>query len=152
MEYLCRRLGNDQYLQFKCIEESCSSRVQAGGLEASANIVWRRFFYSGEAKEFIVTKEYSAAIFAFIGVVLVLALGFSLPPLVAREGQFALRTEDQNVAKEELAYCRSNVSDVNCKCFARKSAQILVQDQPDVRGFVYADRLDLARGQASHTC
>jgi hypothetical protein len=60
-------------------------------------------FTLGDALEFVMTKEYSTAIFALIGVVLVLALGFSLPPLVAREGQFALRTEDQTVANEECA-------------------------------------------------
>jgi hypothetical protein len=97
-------------------------------------------------------KENSAAICIVIGVIVVLAVGFSFPPIIARGVQTATGPEVQRVAKEEHSYCRSNLSDVNCICFARKAAHILIQDRPKIPGFVYSDRAELARGQATHTC
>lgn len=119
------------------------------GLEASAELVWRRpLLLFGNP----VTKEYKTSIYAVITIVIVLAVVFSFPPIISREGRVVPKPENQLAASDEQSFCRSNLDDVNCSCFARKAAHILVQDQPKIHGFTYADRSLLARGQASNTC
>ena len=98
------------------------------------------------------TKEYKSSALMVLATVIVLVIGFSFPPIISREGDKTPKLEHQTIAKNERSYCRKNLDDVNCNCFAKKAAHMLVQDQPDIHGFTYADRTDLARGQASTRC
>jgi hypothetical protein len=98
------------------------------------------------------TREFMAAIYATVGVVVVLAIGFSLPPLVSREGPAELTQQQQVIAKNEYSFCRANLNDVNCSCFSRRAAHVLTQDQPRITGFVYEDRSNLAHSQAGNSC
>ena len=56
------------------------------------------------------------------------------------------------VFAEELAYCRAQPDAVNCRCFAGVSGTIIVHKTPRVPTAIYADRKELARGQASASC
>jgi hypothetical protein len=100
----------------------------------------------------IVTKEYKTSIYAVIVILFVLGVVFSFPPIISREGRLTPKPKTQSIASDEQSFCRENLDDVNCSCFARKAAHILAQDQPKLHGFTYADRSLLARGQASTTC
>lgn len=49
-------------------------------------------------------------------------------------------------------FCRANMADVNCACFAQKAQEVLSHPHDPVPGLVYADRWELARGQAGPSC
>lgn len=86
------------------------------------------------------------------GVASVLAIGLMFPPLVASGPAGETGATYQAHISNELTYCQANFRNVNCGCFARIAAHILSEEGPRVRGFVYADRSDLARGQAGSGC
>lgn len=53
---------------------------------------------------------------------------------------------------DPAAFCRANMTGVNCACFAQKTAEVMNAPHKPVRGLVYADRWDLARAQAGESC
>jgi len=53
---------------------------------------------------------------------------------------------------QELAHCRQLPHDINCRCFADVSVNVLMHNEPKVRGIVYADKEELARDQAKRSC
>ena len=53
---------------------------------------------------------------------------------------------------KELKFCRSQPDGRNCKCAAKISGSIVADNEPRVRGAIYVDRTDLARGQAKSIC
>ena len=53
---------------------------------------------------------------------------------------------------QELDYCRAEMEDLNCRCFANVAGVVIASEQPSVPGARYPDRLDLARVQASDRC
>ena len=52
----------------------------------------------------------------------------------------------------EFAYCQTQHKAVNCQCFAQKSGAVRSHNEPHVPGMFYADKQDLARGQATNGC
>jgi hypothetical protein len=80
---------------------------------------------------------------------------FQMPPLTSggNSGSSGLNEAEFKAALgEELAFCRKQPDAVNCRCFANKSAIIRTHQQPRVPSAIYADKEDLARGQASRGC
>ncbi|MGC1506174.1 MAG: hypothetical protein WA782_18795 [Sulfitobacter sp.] len=80
---------------------------------------------------------------------------FQVPPLTSggnngssgqNEAQF------KAAVSQELAFCRRQPDAENCRCFANRSAIIRSHDQPRVPSAIYADKQDLARGQAAQGC
>jgi hypothetical protein len=53
---------------------------------------------------------------------------------------------------KEAAYCRENLNDIKCICFARKAGHVMESAHMPIRGLVYADRWELARIQAGGSC
>ena len=80
---------------------------------------------------------------------------FSVPPLTSggtrTKNGVSQATFDATVS-QELAYCQTQPEDINCRCFANISVAILTHNEPRVLGATYADKQELARGQAGHTC
>ncbi|WP_299409202.1 hypothetical protein [uncultured Roseobacter sp.] len=96
--------------------------------------------------------ESAFSLYVAAGIACVVVVGFLFPPLTTRGPAVEADAAYQTHVIGELAYCRSNRSDVNCACFARKAGHIMSFEGPQVRGFVYADRSELARGQAGNSC
>ena len=61
-------------------------------------------------------------------------------------------TRSEAIRSQELNYCRDNVDDVNCRCFANISGLIQSDTAPRVSGAAYADKQQLARVQAGASC
>ena len=90
----------------------------------------------------------------FGGTAVVIAV-FQVPPLTSggNSGKSGLNEAEFKAAvSAELAFCRRQPDAVNCRCFANKSAIIRSHQQPRVPSAVYADKEDLARGQAAQGC
>ncbi|MBV7393934.1 hypothetical protein [Mameliella sediminis] len=49
-------------------------------------------------------------------------------------------------------WCRSNLTDVDCACFAQKAGEVMSTAHEPVQGMAYANRWDLARAQAGQSC
>ncbi len=62
------------------------------------------------------------------------------------------QVEFDAVIAQELTHCRDRIEDADCSCFANISGNILTHRAPDIPGAVRADRLELARGQATQSC
>ena len=70
--------------------------------------------------------------------------------------------EGANVAKrkgpvpfypsEARAFCQGQLDGVNCGCFADKASHIMQSRKPEVAGWSYEDKWELARSQASNSC
>ncbi|WP_223423705.1 hypothetical protein [Tateyamaria pelophila] len=60
--------------------------------------------------------------------------------------------EFEAVFNQELDYCLERPNGLNCQCFANMSGTILADKAPKVFGAVYADKQELARGQAERSC
>lgn len=56
------------------------------------------------------------------------------------------------VFSHELAHCLERSDDINCQCFASISGLIQADESPALANAVYADRRELARGQAAASC
>lgn len=93
---------------------------------------------------------------SIIGAVGAIVLGVSqLPPLTTGGTQASSgfsKAEVQEVIAQELAHCEANAAEVDCGCFAGVSGYILSNPEAKVPSARYADRLELARGQASRSC
>ncbi|MGP6088013.1 hypothetical protein [Antarctobacter jejuensis] len=77
----------------------------------------------------------------------------AFPPLT--EGGLARSVHPvvaSGAAADPAAYCRENLSGVNCACFAQKAGEVLSKPYDPIQGLSYADRWDLARGQAGDSC
>ncbi|MBW4983095.1 hypothetical protein KZZ07_11135 [Mameliella sp. CS4] len=53
---------------------------------------------------------------------------------------------------DPAAWCRANLSDVNCGCFAQKADEVMSAPHERLQGLSYANRWDLARAQAGAGC
>ena len=99
------------------------------------------------------TGEYATSIYVSIGVAVILAVVSTVPALTSG-GTGGGSNSQVFRAKmgKELAHCEANQSGVDCACFAEKSAHVLTNTRPEVRGFSYAERETLARNQARTSC
>ncbi|RFP91048.1 hypothetical protein DZK27_01910 [Rhodobacteraceae bacterium 63075] len=52
----------------------------------------------------------------------------------------------------EMDHCLAQGGDTDCQCFASISGLILAGDRPALPNAVYADKRELARGQAAGSC
>ncbi len=86
------------------------------------------------------------------GVGSALVIGFSFPALTTSGGGRSNTVIVQEKLTQERAHCEAFGDGADCACFAKTAGYILSHDQPEVYGFNYADRQDLARDQASSDC
>lgn len=56
------------------------------------------------------------------------------------------------IEEAERDYCRAAVANADCSCFARVAGHILQEGTPYNRRAINADRIDLARNQATRVC
>ena len=100
-------------------------------------------------------QDYRISLFVILIVALV-AYGIFLFPALTSGGNAKSTGVNQArfdaVFNEEMNYCRSQSKDSNCRCFASISGNIMLQNTPRVPGAVYADKRELARGQAARSC
>ena len=85
----------------------------------------------------------------------VIALIFSFPSLTTPDVASisgGTKEELEAVFDQELSFCESQPDNINCQCFANISRVILSDNEPRVPGARYADKQDLARGQAADSC
>ncbi|WP_298917664.1 hypothetical protein [uncultured Roseobacter sp.] len=97
-------------------------------------------------------SESALAIYIGLGMVTVAAIGFTFQPLTTRGAAVASDSESQTIFRNEMAYCRSAQSGMDCACFARTAGQVMAYESPAVQGFVYVDKRELARSQAGVDC
>lgn len=99
--------------------------------------------------------DFRILFYAVLASAAVIVLVFSFPSLTTRD--------DTNLSDptsvgldaafaQELSFCASQPEDINCQCFASVSSRILSDNEPRVPGARYADKQDLARGQATNSC
>lgn len=96
--------------------------------------------------------EKAVPVYLVAGVVIVLVIGSTFTPVISRGSGPTASAKAVAIAKQEYAYCRSNLDDVNCACFADIAGQVLSTDTPEFRGTVAADKFELARSQAMQSC
>lgn len=96
--------------------------------------------------------ENAIPIYLVAGVAIALAVGSTFTPVISRGSTPPASSKEVAIAKQEFAYCRSNLDDVNCACFADIAGQVLLDDIPDFRGTVAVDKSELARWQAMQSC
>lgn len=53
---------------------------------------------------------------------------------------------------DPIAWCRANLPDVNCGCFAQKADEVMSAPHDPLPGAAYMNRWDLARAQAGKGC
>lgn len=81
---------------------------------------------------------------------------FMMPPLtnpdsaLSSTGTSAAQVEAIMVT--ERAFCERQPEAVDCRCFAKRAGAVLSHNQPQVPGATYANRQQLARGQAMRSC
>ncbi|MFT6022326.1 MAG: hypothetical protein ACI9PY_000435 [Ascidiaceihabitans sp.] len=100
-------------------------------------------------------KEFRMVLYLILGGSAVLYAVFSMPALTNGGTSNSLgvsQAEFDTAVTQELAFCQNQPDDINCPCFANLSGTILTDKEPRVRGAIYADKLELARGQAAATC
>ncbi|MEH6522551.1 hypothetical protein [Sulfitobacter sp.] len=82
--------------------------------------------------------------------------GVSLAPPLTTGGNAGMtgisQTKFDETVSQELTYCLEQANEIDCRCFANLSGVILAHNEPRVPGAVYADKQELARGQATGTC
>jgi hypothetical protein len=80
---------------------------------------------------------------------------FQFPPLTSGGNASSTDLSQASfdaIISEELEHCRANPGAINCRCFANISGNIMGHAEPRVAGAVYADKRELARGQAGDSC
>ena len=97
-------------------------------------------------------RNYAVHLFLIAGVAAALAIGSTFTPVISRSGNTDMTSAEVKNAKQEYSYCRANLDDVNCACFAGISGHILSQQEPDFRGDFAVDRSDLVRAQGMQSC
>lgn len=82
-----------------------------------------------------------------------------LPPLTQADAEtfpefhpFRLRNGIRKVATDPMAFCKAQLSGVNCGCFNATARQLLNSRNPRANGWKYADDWDLVRTQAADVC
>ena len=93
--------------------------------------------------------------FAMMVSAAVISIVFSFPALTTRDGIGASETTQADfeaVFSQEYSFCEGQPEEINCQCFASVSRTILADNGPRVRGARYANKQDLARGQAADSC
>ena len=98
------------------------------------------------------TGEYVLAGYFGLGLVGVLAFGFSLPALTEGGDGISRSAARQTVVESEMAYCEASLPGANCACFAQKAGHIQSFEQPQIRNAYHMPRSELARGQAGGSC
>lgn len=101
------------------------------------------------------TSDYRLLAFILIGGAAIVYGVFSFPALTSGgsgTSSIISQAEFEAVFSQELDYCTARPDDINCQCFANVSGTILADRTPRVFGAVYADKQELARGQAERSC
>ena len=95
-------------------------------------------------------KFISLVVISAVGTALV--IGFSFPALTTTGGLgTSQELADETIGKQR-SYCEAFNNGENCDCYAQTAGYILSHESPQVQGFQYADRKDLARNQAASDC
>lgn len=100
-------------------------------------------------------QDYRILLFAVLFGGAVIAVVFSFPALTTGGGTTAAgvsQADFEAAFSQELSYCQRQPQALDCQCFAGISGTILADNQPRVSGARYADKQDLARGQATSSC
>ncbi len=97
-------------------------------------------------------RPYRVPIFFLAAISLMLNVTFTLPALTEQTVFSPQDIERMSIEQAERRYCRTSLQGVNCVCYGRVTNVVLKHDAPKMRGFVHADRQQLARGQASNSC
>ena len=98
------------------------------------------------------TGELSLAIYMSLGVAAAMAVGFSSPKLTEAQPGTVESQELVELVQAETSYCRNNMTDVDCACFAQKSSHVMDNQAPRVREVRYVRPQHLARSQAGTSC
>ena len=96
--------------------------------------------------------EYATSIYVCTGVAVILAIVSTMPALTSGGERGNSSEVFRAKMTAEHGYCEGNLTDVDCACFAEKSAHVLANEQPEARGFNYVQRTALARSQARDSC
>ena len=99
--------------------------------------------------------ETRIAVVVGLAVTLVIAVVFRFPALTTADVTSDTEASEANVqvlAESERDHCETSIEGINCRCFGDVSAVILADETPRVPSVTYADRSDLARGQAQRKC
>lgn len=99
------------------------------------------------------TNQYAVAVYVLAGMFTIIGLAYHLPPLTEPDDPPPDNSAHvRAVTLQELSYCATNLSDINCVCFAGMAGHILSDDDPAIRGTRYITKTQLARSQATQTC
>jgi len=102
------------------------------------------------------TSEVSIAVAVVFGGGVLVAGVQALPPLTSWESPVTQKygpvTDWLDGAPSEFAYCQQRLPGIDCGCFADKAEQILRNNRPEVTGWSYANRMDLALNQTTNAC
>lgn len=96
--------------------------------------------------------EYALGFYVTLGLATAIGIGFSMPKLTEDSPNSVRSTQLEGIAKQEASYCRQNIEDVNCVCFAGKSTQVLTYEAGRIPNAEYPDPKELARNQAHFGC
>lgn len=99
------------------------------------------------------TSQYAFAVFVLLGVGTILGVAYQLPPLTAEDDpgpDVSVRVSE--ITAQQMSYCATNLSDINCVCFAGMAGHILADEDLVVPGTRYVTKTELAHSQATQTC
>lgn len=100
-------------------------------------------------------KDANIAVWIGVAAVLVTAAVFRFPALTTGgsvPGVEVPEAEFQQIVQGEREHCDTNLAGVDCVCFAGVSGLILADQSARVARASYADKTELARGQAKDKC
>ena len=97
-------------------------------------------------------SDVAIAVYVAAGVGAAIGTGFMFQPMTVGSGLGSTNEKTVAAAQAEQDYCQSELSGVNCACFSRMAAHIKTDTRPKVENIIYADKEELARGQAKDTC
>ncbi|MEO9819801.1 MAG: hypothetical protein ABJ370_02000 [Paracoccaceae bacterium] len=92
------------------------------------------------------------SVIVVFGVGTALVVGFSFPALTTRGGLGTSQDIVEEVVGKERSHCQAFGDGADCACYAQTAGYIMSHEGPEVQGFQYADRKDLARNQAASDC
>ena len=96
--------------------------------------------------------ENFVSVMVIFGVATALVVGFSFPALTTQSGSGTSQEIAEEVTSKERSHCEAFNNGEDCACYAQTAGYILSHNEPQVQGFHYADRKDLARNQAASNC
>lgn len=95
-------------------------------------------------------SDYAIPVLLTAGVATAIAVAFTLPPLTFDPSTSG--AEARASAIVEKSHCEDNLTDVDCKCYAKLSSYVLDNENKRIPGMRYANQQQLARSQAQTSC